>query len=74
MNDLEELGGTRLLLTNQYNTGIFLVSLLLLPCFCSACRQTNDDNAGNFSADRLWFSRISIAPSSSLCILACRRR
>ena len=58
LNDLEELGGTRLLLTNQYNTGIFSCFLLLLPCFSSTCCQTNEDNTGNVSENDLLFSRI----------------
>ena len=49
---------TRLLQTTQYNIEIFSCVLLLLPCFSSTCRQTNDDNTRNVSEDCLWFSRI----------------
>ena len=38
--------------------GIFSCFLLLLPCFSSTCRQTNDDNTRNVSEDRLLFFRI----------------
>ena len=37
---------------------IYFCFLLLLPCFSSICRQTNDDNTRNVSEDCLWFSRI----------------
>ena len=58
LKDLEEFGGTRLFLLNQYNTGIFSCFLLLLPCFSSIFRQTNDDNTRSVSEDCLCFSRI----------------
>ena len=46
-------------LMNQYNTGILCCFLLLLlPCFSSTFRQTNDDNTRNVSEDCLLFSRI----------------
>ena len=37
--------------------------LLLLSCFSSTCRQTNDDNTRNNSKDDLFFSRIQLSPS-----------
>ena len=75
LNDLEALGGTRLLLRNQYNTGIFSCFLLLLPAMLFF----------HLSSDQWWQCRKyfwrsslilqkSIAPSSSLCSLPWRRR
>ena len=58
LNDLEELGGTRLFLMNPHNTGIFSCFLLLLPCCSSTFRQTNDDNTRNDHEGDLLFSRI----------------
>ena len=58
LNDLEKLGSTRLLLMNQYNTGIFSCFLLLLPSFSSTFRQTHDDNTQNDPEKNLLFSRI----------------
>ena len=49
-----------MLLTNQYNTGIFSCFLLLLPWFSSTCRQTNDENSRNVLEDCLWFSRTQL--------------
>ena len=42
----------------QYSTGLFSCFLLLLPCFSSTCRQTNDDKTQNDPDDCLSFSRI----------------
>ena len=53
LNDFEELEGARLFLKNQYSIGIFSCFLLLLPCFSSTCRQTNEDNTGNVSEECL---------------------
>ena len=53
LNDLEELGDTRLFLKNQYSAGIFSCFLLLLPFFSSTFHQTNEGNTGNISEDFL---------------------
>ena len=37
---------------------LFFVFLLLLPCFSSTFRQTNDDSTRNVFEDCHWFSRI----------------
>ena len=58
LNDLEELGGTELLLMNQYNTETFSCFRLLLPWCSSTFLQTNVESAQSRSEDNPLFSRI----------------
>ena len=57
LNVLQELGNKQLFLNHQYNTGIFFLLLLLLPCILSIEHQTSEQIVGIDSEDLLLFSR-----------------